>query len=319
MVTIVFPGPRALASRIAPATFTPLEPPSSRALFLEQVEADRQHFLIRNTECIVDFGTVQVTGHPSLADSLGNRVSFRGQFAGLDPAVDCRPHGIGGRRDDVRVFPLQEFADARQRPSGADCADKTIHGAVGLLPNLRSRAHGVPFAVGDVVPLVGIEHAVGLGGCQFSGGSLGDVNVIVGVAIRYRGYLSKYRAAQSQRILLFLSLRVRHQDQRAVSAGISHQGQADAGIPGRALHDQSTRLQRSAALRVKHHVLGRPILDGPAGIEKLGLAENRTACQFRGLAKFDQGRIAHRIHESVANTHVCFPQGLPVIIAGESG
>ena len=177
----------------------------------------------------------------------------------------------------------------------------------------------MPFAVGDVVPLVGIEHAVGLGGSQFSGGSLGDVNIVVGVAVRYRGDFAQYRAAQSQGILLLLCLRVRHQDQGAVSSRIPHQGQADSGVPGRAFHDQPTRFQRSAALRIEHHVLGGPVLDGSAGIQELGLAENRAARQFGCLAKLDEGRVAHRVDESVAYIHMYFPQEFPATGATASG
>ena len=159
---------------------------------------------------------------------------------------------------------------------------------------------------------------MGLRGRKLGRGALGDVDVIVGVPVRYGGHFPKFRAAQPQRILLFLTLGIGHENQCPVAPGIPDQGQADTRVARRAFHDQPARLQDAAALGVEHHVLGRPILDGTAGIEKLRLAQNRAAGQFRSLVKFDEGRIAHRIHESVANIHICFSQELPVLVAGGS-
>ena len=45
------------------------------------------------------------------------------------------------------------------------------------------------------------------------------------------------------------------------------------------------------------------ILDRPAGVHELGLAEDRAAGQLRRLAQLDERCVAHRLNEAVAHVH----------------
>ncbi len=68
--------------------------------------------------------------------------------------------GVGDGDLDVLVALLQRHRDAAQRAAGADRADEAVDLAVGLLPDLRAGGAVVALAVGDVVELVGPDHAV---------------------------------------------------------------------------------------------------------------------------------------------------------------
>lgn len=60
-------------------------------------------------------------------------------------------------------------------------------------------------------------------GLEAGGGAGRNVHVVVRVAVRYRGHLPQLRAAQPQRVLFFLRLGVRHQDQRSITARVADQ------------------------------------------------------------------------------------------------
>ncbi len=107
-------------------------------------------------------------------------------------------------------------------------------------------------------------------------------------------------------------MRVRDQDQRPVTAAVTDQSQADAGVAGGALDHEAARLDEPAPLTVENDVFRGTILDRAAGIEKLRLAEDRAARQFRGLPQFDQWRVADRVDEVFANIHVI----LVIVVGG---
>ncbi len=198
---------------------------------------------------------------------------------------------------------LQERADAGQRSAGADGADEAVDRAVGLRPDLRSRAGRVAVAVRVVVPLVRVQHAVLLGRFELLGRPRRDVHVVVRVLVRYRRDFAELGAAQAQRILLLLRLRVRHQDQRAVAARFADERQADAGVAGRALDDQAAGLDDAAAFAVEHHVFCRSILDRAAGVHELGFAEDRAARELGRLPQFDERRVADGVDKVLTNVH----------------
>src|SRR5690606_12902372 len=110
-------------------------------------------------------------------------------------------------------------------------------------------------------------------------------------------------AAQPERVLLLLRLRVRHQDQRAIAAGIADERETDTRVAGRAFDDEPAALDDAALLGVEHHVFGGSVLDRAAGVQELGLAENRAARELRGLAQLDERRIPDRVEKVLAYIH----------------
>ena len=198
---------------------------------------------------------------------------------------------------------LQERADAGERAARADGADEAVDLAVGLLPDLGPRARRVAVAVRVVVPLVRVQHAVLLGRLELLRRACSDVHVVVRVLVRHGGHLAELGAAQAERVLLLLRLRVRHQDQRAIAARLADERQADAGIAGRAFDDEAAGLDDAAALAVEHHVLRRSILDRAARVHELGFAEDRAARELGGLPQLDERRVADGVDEVVADVH----------------
>jgi hypothetical protein len=130
--------------------------------------------------------------------------------------------------------------------------------------------------VGEVVELVGPDRAVRLLSGDFLGEAPGIADVVHRVGIGHRRHEPQIDAAQQQHVLLFLALRLGHDDDGAIAAGIADQREADPGIAGSALDDDAARAQQTALLGVLDDVEGGAVFDRTAGIEKLGLAEDRA-------------------------------------------
>ena len=172
----------------------------------------------------------------------------------------------------------------------------------------------MPVAIRVVVPLVRVQHAVLLGGFELLGRARRDVHVVVRILVRHGRHLAELGAAQAQRVLLLLRLRVRHQDQRAVAARIADEREPDAGVAGRAFDDQAAGLDDAAALAVEHHVLRRAILDRAAGVQELGFAEDRAARELGRLPQLDERRVADGVDKVVTNVHRRSDYGVTVIV-----
>ena len=108
----------------------------------------------------------------------------------------------------------------------------------------------MPHAVGCVVPLVGIQHTVWLARGHFLCFSLGLVNVVIRVFKRNGGHLNQLGTAKPEHIFFLLALCFGNNDNGAVSACIPDQRQANAGISGRAFHDNAAGLEVAALFGV---------------------------------------------------------------------
>ncbi len=135
------------------------------------------------------------------------------------------------------------------------------------------------------------------------GEAAGIAHVIVRIAVGRGRDEPEIDAAQEQHVLLFLALRLGHDDDRAVAAGVADQRQADAGVAGGALDDDAAGLQEALLLGVLDDVERGAVLHRAAGVEEFGLAEDRAAGLLGGAAQLDQGRIADRADKTVADVH----------------
>ena len=131
----------------------------------------------------------------------------------------------------------------------------------------------------------------------------GIAHVIHRVGVGHRRHEPQIDAAQQQHVLLFLALRLGHDDDGAVAAGIADQREADPGIAGGALDDDAAGPQQAALLGVLDDVERRAVLDRAAGIEELGLAEDRAPGLLGGAPQLDQRRLPDRADKAVANLH----------------
>lgn len=132
-------------------------------------------------------------------------------------------------------------------------------------------------AVGDVVELVCPDRPVRLGLRQLLCQPPGHLHVVVRVLVGNGGHFDEFGAEQLQRVLLFLALRFRDDDDGAITERLGDQRQPDAGIAGRALDDDAARTKQSLPLCVADDVERGAILDRLAGVQELRLAENGAA------------------------------------------
>src|ERR1019366_9472372 len=121
----------------------------------------------------IDGRSLDVLGDAALANALGDRTALGLQFAAGKIAVEGGAQGVDESNAHLRVLLLEGMANTGQGTSRADGADKSVHLAVGLAPDLRARGAVVARPVGQVVELIGPDGAVRLRGCQFLGQTFG--------------------------------------------------------------------------------------------------------------------------------------------------
>ena len=127
--------------------------------------------------------------------------------------------------------------------------------------------------------------------------------VIVRIGVGQRRHLDQFGAAQPQHVLLFLALRFRNHDQRAVTARAGDDRKADAGIAGGRFHHQPAGLEFAALLGLEDHPLAGAVLHRLAGIHELGLAEDGAAGQLGSPLQLDQRGVADRFDDVVVDVH----------------
>ena len=291
---MVWPGPRSLRHADRARDIDAARSAEAQAFVLEQLENQRQRFLVRYLVGVIDRRVFEIGRHAALTDAFGDRVALHLQLAGLDPGIDRSTHRIGGGDLDVRVARLQRKSDARERSAGADRAREAIDQPLGLLPDLSARGFLVRLTVRDVVELIGPDRRLGIVLGELFGDAFGDLHVVVRIAIGDGGHFDELRAEKPERVLLLLALRVGNDDDRFQSERIAHDGDADAGVARGALDDGAAGAQQSAVERDLDDVEGGPVLDRLAGVHELGLAEDFAPRAFGGSLQADQRRIADR-------------------------
>src|SRR5687767_10012113 len=275
----------------------------AQSFLLQEVEHDRQGFAVGDAVGEVDRRAVHVLGHAALADAFSDGGAFGLQLAGGEIRVHRRTVGIGNGDLDVLVALLQRQRDAAEGAAGADRADEAVDLAVGLVPDLRAGGAVVAHAVGDVVELVGPDHAVGVARLQLLGQAAGDLHVVVRVLVGHGRHFLELGAGEAQHVLLLLRLGVRDHDQGLVAARVPDQRQTDAGVAGGALDDQAALAELAPPLGVLDDEEGRAVLDRAAGVEELRLAQDGAAGQLRSLLELDERGVADRADEAVADIH----------------
>ena len=84
---------------------------------------------------------------------------------------------------------------------------------------------------------------------------------------------------------------------------MADQGQADAGIAGRAFDDHAAGPQQAALLGVADDEQRGAVLDRLAGIHELGLAEDVAAGRLRRGLQPDQRRVADGVKNGTQGRH----------------
>ena len=272
-------------------------------LVLDQRIYGAHRFLVGDPESLVDRKAFEVGGDPALADALGDRAAFRLELAGLVITVQRRARHIGEGDDDIGIALAQGDRDPGEGAAGTDGADEGVDLAAGLLPDLGAGRFCMRVAVGDIVELVGKDSAM----LAFVGKPRrhpsGNLHVIVWVFVRHGRHFDDGGAECAERVLFLFGLGLGNDDHGAHAERVADNGQADAGVAGGAVDDDSAGAKLASLDRVADDAERRPVLYRLAGVHEFGLAEDRAAGFLRSSPELDQRRVADRIEDGVADLH----------------
>ena len=259
-----------------------------------QFVQDRKRLLVGNAKGNVDGCAFKVGGDPALPDAFRDAVAVRLQFAGGEIAVERGAIRIDKADGHVGVQFLQPQTDARHRAPGTSRADETVHAAVHRLVNLWRGGFDVGEPVGDIVELVGPD-----GPRHVVRQPARSVHIMAGIRIAGGRHQHQFRPQRPQCVLLFLALRFRHHDDRAIPERAADDRQADAGVAGRPLHDGAARPQRAGSFRIPDDPQRGPILDRPAGIHEFAFPVDVAPRALGWPLQPDEGRLADKAGDVV--------------------
>ena len=121
----------------------------------------------------------------------------------------------------------------------------------------------------------------------------GDVIVIVGVAIGLFRHGDDFGPECAQERDFFRRLRFGDDNHGAIPLGMADDGEADAGVAGRAFNDRVAGPELAALFGIEDDAQGGAVLDGATGVQPFCLAQNFTAGQFGQPAEPDQRGAAN--------------------------
>ena len=218
-------------------------------------------------------------------------------------AVKRRPHRIGKADLDVFVAVFKCHGNTGQRAAGANCTDEAIHRAVGLFPDFRAGGVDMALTVGDVIELVGPDGTIWFGFCQFFGQTTRHMDIVVLIAIGDRRDFAQISTQQTQKVFLFLTLRFRDDNHRAITQRIADNGQTNAGIASGSFDDDAARFQKTAFFRVTNDGKSSAVFDRSARIGIFRLAQNGAARQLGNFFKFHKRGATNGFDGAIANVH----------------
>ncbi len=134
-------------------------------------------------------------------------------------------------------------------------------------------------------------------------GPAGDLHIIIVVAVRHCGNLQQRCAERAKRVLLFLRLRFRDDDDGFQAQRIGDDGESDAGVARRSVDHQPALAQFAPVDRIADDPQCSAVLDRRSRVHEFGLAQDSAAGHLRCAAKLDQRRIADRCEDGVSNLH----------------
>ena len=153
-------------------------------------------------------------------------------------------------------------------------------------------------SVGEVVELIRPHCAVRLGPVAFLRQSAGDAHVVAGIGVGRRIHLDQLCLEEAQGVLLLLRLGAGNDDRRPIAEGGRHSGQADAGVAGGSLDDQSPRTQPPRSLGAANDLQGRAVLHRAARIHELRLRPDLAAGPLTRALQPDQGGAAYGVDDA---------------------
>src|SRR5690606_36130196 len=184
--------------------------------------------------------------------------------AGVDRALRVSPDH-GDVADVLEVAP-----GAGDGAAGADARHEVGDRAVGVAPDLRAGRLVVGGGSVEVLVLVGLVGALDLLRQPVAHGVVG-----LRVLRRHGGRGDDDLGAVGlEHVDLVLAHLVGADEDALVAALLGDQGQADAGVAGRGLHDGATRLELALGLGCVDDLDRDPVLDGATGVDVLDLGQD---------------------------------------------
>src|SRR5262249_47236673 len=151
------------------------------------------------------------------------------QIMVLEPGKHRCTIRVGANGFDLWILLFEKQRCPRQRATSADRGDETSYLARSLFPDLRSSCLEMHTAIGDIVELTGPEPAF------FFSKPLRVPVIVSRVTVGLFRHCNYFGAQGAQQVNFFDRLSFGDNNNGAVSLGLTHNRQADAGVSGGAL------------------------------------------------------------------------------------
>src|SRR6185312_3131223 len=268
-----------------------------QALLAGQPPGHGERFGVGDGDDLVGDRRVVVARPHVLADAL-DEVGAPGA-AGVDGAVRVRADDLHGSGGAVGGDVLEVAAGAGDRAAGAGADDHVGQLPVGGVPDLGAGGLVVAVRGGGVVELVGLVGAGDLGDQ-----AVGDPVVGLGGIGGHRGGGDDdLGTVGTQHVALFLADLVRGDEDGLVALRLGHQGQPDAGVARRRLHDGAAGPQFPGLLRLLDHLQRDAVLDGPSGVQVLEFHQDGGPDALGDLRELHQGGVADEFQDGFSVFH----------------
>src|SRR3712207_3581136 len=207
-------------------------------------------------------------------------------------AFDAVKRRVRLKRDKryLRVVLLQASGGADESAAGAEARDEVRDLAVRLLPDLRRRRLVVRPGIGRIRVLVRVEVLLRLLGVEPPGLPDGPVGALAGVG------QDEVNPVGAQDLLALLARVLRHAQPHPVAQSGPDPGVGDSRVPARRIENSLLRRQSAAPLAVPDHPQRRTVLDRPARVVPLCLAEDAYPGHLgRDARQLQERRVAYQL------------------------
>ena len=226
---------------------------------------------------------------------MTDRSSTAGTKFGPMPWIRCPParpsesmgESLGSTTDDLHVgiALLEHLPDPGDRAAGARTRDEVVDGPIGVAPDLLGRGAPVDLGVRGMLELAR-EHGAG----RLRGDALRGLDRLGHALVRVGEH--EFGAVGLQQRAPLLRHGCRHREDHAIPARRPDEGEGDAGVPARGLHDGAPRLQLARALRGIDERDAEAVLHAGSGVVELELREDFRAESLRDCVQPYQRGVA---------------------------
>ena len=263
---------------------------AEHAFLAQQLARRRKAFRIRDRIGLRHQSEIAVRRNEVLADALDRPAARLRHLSGLHVGGEHRADRIGENHRGLGRRLPHEPPDPGQRAARADADHDGVHVVLHLAQNFRPGGGGMRLRIGRIGELIDEE-----GAGRASRDRLGDVLVIIGVALAHVGARRHHLGAERSRMQHLLARHlVGHHQERAIALAPADQSKAEPGIARGRLHDGAAGRQPAVGFGRLDHGARRPILERARRIGAFEL-EKQAAEPAIDAGHLDQGRFADEV------------------------